>query len=82
MSPLLPSVMITLPSHSCAASGMNTPTLFDSALLTSGASTICGKFGEPISSSPSATSTRLTGILRPAPRIAWSAASSADCGPF
>ena len=38
--------------------------------------------GEPISSSPSATSTRLTGIFCSAPRIACSAARNAACGPF
>ena len=38
--------------------------------------------GEPISSSPSATSTRFTGIFFPAPRIACSAASNAASGPF
>ena len=38
--------------------------------------------GEPISSSPSATSTRFTGSFLPAPRIACSAASNAACGPF
>ena len=39
-------------------------------------------WGEPISSSPSATSTRLTGIVRPAARMAWRAARNADSGPF
>ena len=52
------------------------------AALTSGRRTTCGKCGEPISSSPSATSTRLTGSFWPAPRIAWSVARNAASGPF
>ena len=38
--------------------------------------------GEPISSSPSAISTRFTGIFRPAPRMACNAARKAASGPF
>ena len=44
--------------------------------------TSCGMCGEPISSSPSATNTRFTGIFFPAPRIACKAARNAASGPF
>ena len=56
--------------------------IFFSAASTSGRRTICGKCGEPISSSPSATKTKLTGSLRPAPRMACSAARNVASGPF
>ena len=56
----------TVPSRSCAALGMKTPCLL-SASTTSGLRTTCGKCGDPISSSPSATSTRLTGNFGPRP---------------
>ena len=59
-----------------------TPTLRRSAASTSGLNTICEKFGEPISSSPSQTSTRFTGSFRPAALNACSAARNAICGPF
>ena len=59
-----------------------TPTHLRSAASTSGLKTICGKFGEPISSSPSQTSTRLTGSFWPAALNACSAARHATCGPF
>jgi hypothetical protein len=81
-TPFAPSEIVTLPSRSCAASGMKMPSHFASASRTGEASTICAKCGEPISSSPSATSTRFTGSLRPAPWNACSAARNADCGPF
>ena len=71
-----------LPSRPCAANGMNTPSVFASAAIGAGARTTCRKCGEPISSSPSATSTRFTGSLRPAALNACSAARNADCGPF
>ncbi len=61
---------------------MNTPIELLSAASTSGRRTIWGKWGEPISSSPSATSTRFTGSLRPAPRMACRAARNAASGPF
>ena len=40
------------------------------------------KFGEAISSSPSATRTMLTGSLRPVALSAWSADRKAFSGPF
>ena len=46
------------------------------------ASTICPICGEPISSSPSATITRLTGIFFSAALIACNAARNAASGPF
>ena len=61
---------------------MNTPMLFFSAAWMSGRSTSLPMFGEPISSSPSATSTRLTGIACFASRIACSAVRNAISGPF
>ncbi len=82
ITPLAPRLTVTTPSGPCAALGMKSPEHFPSALTTSGCRTISGKCGEPISSSPSATSTRFTGGLRPAPRYAWSAARRADSGPF
>ena len=83
MSPFEPRVMATLPSLSCEWLGMKMPMHFSSAARTCGVSwQTCAKFGEPTSSSPSATSTRLTGIFLPAPRIACIAARNAACGPF
>src|SRR6266851_513246 len=58
------------------------PTVFESAAAISGRRTTCAKCTEPISSSPSPTSTRLTGGFRPAPRSAWSAARKVASGPF
>ena len=74
MSPLEPRLISTLPSFSCSWLGMKTPMLRSSAWRTRGVMTASSKFGEPTSSSPSAMSTRLTGSLRPAPRIACRAA--------
>ena len=76
------SLDISVPSGSWKADGMNTPIVRFSAARTSGCATTCRKCGDPISSSPSATSTRLTGIFFPAPWIAWSAARNAASGPF
>ena len=73
---------MTVPSASWAANGMKTPLQRASALPTSGRFITSPKCGEPISSSPSATSTRFTGSFCPAPRIACSAARNAACGPF
>ena len=53
-----------------------------SAAATSGLKTICEKFGDPISSSPSQTSTRFTGSFSRAALNARSAARSAVCGPL
>src|SRR5205809_7921332 len=61
---------------------MKTPVQRRSAAATSGRRTTCAKCGEPISSSPSATSTRFTGGFSPAPRMACSAARNAASGPF
>jgi hypothetical protein len=61
---------------------MMTPRVLRSAAVTSGLETICEKLGEPISSSPSQTSTRFTGSFSRAALKARSAASSAICGPF
>ena len=58
------------------------PTALRSAASTSGLNTISLKFGEPISSSPSHTSTRLIGSFRPAALNACSAARQAICGPL
>ena len=58
------------------------PTDFRSAASTSGLKTISRKLGEPISSSPSHTSTRLTGSFFPAAWNAWSAARNAIWGPL
>ncbi len=66
--PLAPRLTVTTPSGPCAADGMKTPAQRASAFATSGWRTTCEKCGEPISSSPSATSTRLTGSFTPAPR--------------
>ena len=83
MTPLAPRETVTTPSRPCDALGMKTPVVLASAACTiSGGRTICGKCGEPISSSPSATKTRLTGSFRPAPLKAWSAARKAASGPF
>ncbi len=71
-----------MPSGSCDAEGMKTPVQRARAAATSGRRTIWVMWGEPISSSPSATRTRFTGSFRPAPRIAWSAARKAASGPF
>ena len=68
MTPLAPRLTVTTPSGPCAAEGMKMPEHRARAAATSGERTICGKCGEPISSSPSATSTRLTGSFTPAPR--------------
>src|SRR2546427_4758831 len=61
ITPLAPSVMVTCPSSPWAAEGMKMPMERLSAASTSGCRTIWGKCGEPISSSPSATSTKFTG---------------------
>ena len=82
ITPFDPRFTVTIPSKSCAAKGMNTPTHFLSAASTSGRLTSCGMCGEPISSSPSATITRFTGTFLPAPRIACSAARNAAAGHF
>src|SRR5690349_18106985 len=82
ITPLAPRVMVTRPSDACAAAGMKIPIVRRNAASTSGRCTIWGKCGEPISSSPSATSTKLSGGLRPAPRMAWSAARNVASGPF
>src|SRR5207244_3464471 len=74
--------MLTLPSGSCHAAGITTPTVFLSAAMTSGFVTTCLKCGEPISSSPSTTRTMFTGTFLPAPLIACSAARNAASGPF
>src|SRR5207302_2035730 len=58
------------------------PTVLDSAAAISALRTTSAKCTDPISSSPSPTSTRLTGGLRPAPRSAWSAARKVASGPF
>ena len=81
-TPLAPSVTVTSPSSPCEALGMKIPLQRFNAACTSGRRTICGKCGEPISSSPSATNTRFTGSFRPAPRMAWRAARNAASGPF
>src|SRR5881397_1066913 len=73
-TPFAPRLTVTMPSRSCDAAGMKTPAVLRSAASTSGRCTSCPMCGEPISSSPSATMTRLTGIFFPAPRIACSAA--------
>ena len=73
----------TLPSRSCAAARHEDARRMRlSAASTSGRRTICGKCGEPISSSPSATSTRLTGSF--ARRRGWRAAprGTPTSGPF
>src|SRR5437016_6061904 len=82
MTPFAPSVMVTSPSRPCEALGIKMPMQFFSAASTSGRRTTCGKCGEPISSSPSATKTRLTGSFLPAPRMAWRAARNEASGPF
>ena len=82
MTPLAPRLTVTTPLESCDADGMKMPVHLDNACATSARRTICAKCGEPISSSPSATRTRLTGGFTPAPRKAWSAARNADSGPF
>jgi len=53
-----------------------------SAASTSGVKTTWRKFGDAISSSPSATSTRFTGSFTPASLNACSAARHAISGPF
>src|SRR5437899_8581775 len=82
ITPLAPRVMVTRPSDPCAADGMKIPSVRLRADCTSGRRTIWGKWGDPISSSPSATSTKLSGGLRPAPRMACSAARNVASGPF
>ena len=82
MTPFAPSETCTPPSRSCPASGMKTPTHVLSAAMTSGFSTTSPKCGEPISSSPSQTSTRLTGSFLPADLNAMSALRKAFSGPF
>ena len=52
------------------------------AARTSGVASACGKLGDPISSSPSATRTRLTGSLTPAVLNALTAVRKAISGPF
>ena len=81
-TPLAPRLTVTAPSASCSPIGMKTPMLFFSAAWMSGRSTSLPMLGEPISSSPSATSTRLTGIACFASRIACSAVRKAISGPF
>src|SRR5437588_10611762 len=82
ITPLAPSVMVTWPSDAWAAEGMKIPATRRRAAWTSGRRTICGKWGEPISSSPSATSTKLSGGFLPAARMACSAARKVASGPF
>ena len=82
MMPLAPSEISSVPSRPCPAEGMKIPEHLPSACSTSGERTTWAKCGEPISSSPSATSTRFTGSLRPAPWMACSAARNAPSGPF
>ena len=81
-TPLAPSDTVTVPSGSCDDAGMKTPVQRLKAAITSGRRTTCGKWGEPISSSPSATRIRLTGHFRPAPWMACRAARNAASGPF
>src|SRR5438309_226944 len=66
ITPLAPSVMVTWPSDAWAAEGMKIPATRRRAACTSGRRTIWGKWGDPISSSPSATSTKLSGGFLPA----------------
>ena len=66
----------------CQPAGITTPSHFLSAASTFGWVTIWRKFGLPISSSPSQTSTMLTGDFLPAARIACSAARKVASGPF
>ena len=80
--PLAPRLTWTPPSRSWLPSGMMMPTHLRSAASTSGLKTISRKFGEPISSSPSQTSTRFTGSFLPAALNACSAARNAICGPL
>src|SRR5215510_6369904 len=70
-TPFAPRLIVTSPPGSCDGKGMNTPSQRFKAERTSGRLTTCEKCGEPISSSPSATNTRLTGGFLPAPRMAW-----------
>src|ERR1700759_371893 len=72
-TPLAPAATCTLPSVSCEASGKSTPTQPFMCGKTSGLLTISPKCGEAISSSPSQTSTRLTGSFLP---VALNAASA------
>src|SRR5207249_11380497 len=58
MTPFAPRNIDTTPSRPCEAKGMHTPLHFFNAAATSGLPATCGKCGEPISSSPSATKTR------------------------
>ena len=82
IGPLAPSEISTAPVSLWLASGMMTPSQPFRAATTSGVCTIWWKWGEAISSSPSATSTRLTGSLRPAALKACRAARKVDSGPF
>ena len=61
---------------------MKTSWHLDSAASTSGRCTIWAKCGDPISSSPSATSTIFTGGFRPAALSACNAARNVASGPF
>jgi len=61
---------------------MNTPAHFFSSASTSGFMTTSPKCGEPISSSPSHTSTRFTGSFVPAALNAMSALRNEFSGPF
>src|SRR6266540_2713836 len=67
ITPFAPRVMVTRPSDPCAAAGMKIPMVRRRAACTSGRRTIWGKCGDPISSSPSATSTTLSGGFLPGP---------------
>ena len=66
----------------CAAKGIHTSRQRFSSASVSGRRTTCGKWGEPISSSPSATSTMLTGDFPPAAFSACNAARKVASGPF
>ena len=82
ISPLAPRSTSTPPAGDWAANGIQTSWHFLRAASTSGRRTTWAKWGEPISSSPSATRTMLTGGLRPAARSACSAARKVASGPF
>ena len=74
--------MDTEPSFAWSFVGMITPTDRRMAAATSGSASRLAKWVEPISSSPSATSTRLTGSFTPAFLNPCSAVRKAISGPF
>ncbi len=82
-TPLAPSDTVTVPSASCAGGGHEDAHAVGEGSRSPPVAARSGwKCGEPISSSPSATRTRLTGGFLPAPRITCSASSRAASGPF